>query len=207
MPQTTSASTKRCIAKSADVGDCVVVEMSDSRIQKAIEESVEEGLQDLRMTDRKRRFMKEIVKDPSNPTQAAIIAGYSPKSAKVAAYRLMKDAQVQTVLAAHFMDHQEELESLLSMSLVRLSKIVEASNDSKFMRAFDKVLAYTKVATKVLGITPQISKKGEQKPTSPMDLRELLDAHRREIERITQLIEPGGVEVTPTRSGEEEVQH
>lgn len=181
--------------------------MSESRIQKETERVVEEGLQGVRLTEKKRRFMQEIVKDPGNPTQAAILAGYKPTSAKYIASRLMKDPMVQTALAAHFLDHEERLTTLLSQSLVRLGKIVAESNDAKFLRAFDKVMAYTKIATKILGVMPQVPKgKGANLPEGPMDLRELREAHAREIERIDQLLDARGVEALPLRSGEITIQ-
>jgi len=47
------------------------------------------------VTDQQQRFVDEYIVNPSNATQAAVKAGYSPNSAKVTASRLLTYANVQ----------------------------------------------------------------------------------------------------------------
>lgn len=60
-------------------------------------------------TDKRIRFVEEYLCD-SNGTQAAIRAGYAPRSAHVTASRLLTDAKVQAALAAGRLRIRERLQ-------------------------------------------------------------------------------------------------
>lgn len=52
----------------------------------------------LPLTDQMLRFVNEYIQDPSNATKAAIRAGYSIDTAKVAASKLMRDPRVKRAI-------------------------------------------------------------------------------------------------------------
>lgn len=185
------------------VGQESVDAMSEDKIQAELAKVVDIAEKKSRYSPRKQRFIKELQKDPSNPALAAKIAGYSEKSARWTARRLLEDPLVQQELAAHFVDHEEELTDILGHSLLRLYAIIVKSNDAKFLRAFDKVVAYTKIAVGVLGLTPEMQKR-KPAPTDSRDPRDLIEQHRREIERLERLA--GGPEGIPSQTGETEIQ-
>ena len=68
------------------------------------------------LTDRMLRFVNEYILDPSNATKAAIRAGYSIDTAKVAASKLMRDPRIQRAIS----DSQKEGLKTCGISAARI---------------------------------------------------------------------------------------
>ncbi len=135
-----------------------------------------------RLTPRKQAFIREIARDASNATQAAIRAGYAPRSAHVTASRLLQDEAVKSALAQHFIDKETMLSEALSDTLVRLHQIVQAGKVETSIRAAKTLLHYTKIASDVLGLRVKESKDTVQE--APMTVDQLIKAHEDELERL-----------------------
>ena len=151
------------------------------------------------LTDKQGAFVRALVEDPSNATAAAIKAGYSPRSAKFIAHRLLKNEQIQSILAQHFIDKEQEVSDLLDMSLVELAQQVKGSAtvtrmtksgdvveipigpDSR-LKAVKVALQYAKIAKDVLGL--KVDKKPELPDEKPMTREELIAAHEAELNRL-----------------------
>jgi len=92
------------------------------------------------------RFVQEYLKD-FNGTQAAIRAGYSPKSAHVQANRLLKSDKVQALLRQAMMDEDEirlriaDLAKNAKSESVRL-KALELAGKAKGVKLFDDVVEH-----------------------------------------------------------------
>lgn len=104
------------------------------------------------LTPRQKRFVKEVLQDPSSFKEAAIRAGYSPASAHVAATRLLRHPAVRSELAKHFVDAEGEVSQALMSTLLRLRGMVEKGTDGKFLRAAKLLLEYSKLASGILGL-------------------------------------------------------
>lgn len=77
-------------------------------------------------TERRRRFVAELIADPKlNATQAAIRAGFSKNGAKQRGCILMKDPEIQTALKAGFDERAERTKIDADWVLERLQAIVE----------------------------------------------------------------------------------
>jgi len=138
------------------------------------------------LTPKRRRFIKEFLVSPESPATAAIRAGYSPRSARVIAHRLLQDDYIQSELAKHFVDQEEVVSQSLSQTLTRLKHIIEEGGTRDFVQAAKLLLAYTKLAVPVLGLEIKRVKPDVDKHAD-MSLEELIAEHEREAERLREL--------------------
>lgn len=146
------------------------------------------------LTPRQRRFVKEVLQDPSSFKEAAIRAGYSPTSAHVAAARLLRHPAVRSELAKHFVDAEGEVSQALMATLLRLRGMVEKGTDGKFLRAAKLLLEYSKLASGILGLEFKVRE--QQKGSTELDLaqhaqtdpEELLAQAKEEVRRLEELI-------------------
>lgn len=121
------------------------------------------------LTPRQGAFVREMVKDPSSPTAAAVRAGYSKLSAKYAARKLLNNEIIQSILAQHFIDKEAEVSDLLGQSLVELRTILSDEEPETKLKAITVVLAYAKIAKSVLGL--QVDRQPEL-PTNAVQVTE-----------------------------------
>lgn len=141
------------------------------------------------LTHRARRFIKQYVLNPSNATKAAELAGYSPRSARTIASRLLKDPRVQSELAKHFTDKEALIADILDNALLRLRQtLTDPDAEHKDVaRAVRMALEYTKIAAGILGINVRQEKTD---PTEDLTVDELIALHERELERLRRLASP-----------------
>lgn len=79
-----------------------------------------------RNSERRRRFIEELIADPKlNGTQAAIRAGFSEKGAKQRACYLMKDPEIQEAIKAACEERSKRVKVDAEWVLERLQEIVE----------------------------------------------------------------------------------
>lgn len=158
------------------------------------------------LTLRARRFVKQYALNPNNATKAAELAGYSPRSARTIASRLLKDPRVQSELSRHFTDKEALIADILDNSLIRLKETLTnpEAEPRDIARAVRMALEYTKIATGVLGI-PLRDKKPD--PTEDLSVDELIELHERELERLRRLTDaPATTQRVPSEAGTGEIQ-
>ena len=156
-------------------------------IQSANTRAINAARQESRMTPRMKRFVKEFAADPSNATAAAIKAGYSPRSAKVTASRLLQNAQIQSILGDHFTDSQDLISKILVDSLKRIEKIVADGSNKDAVKAIGQGFNYARLAASVLGL--QVIPGKAESPLSGdlMTLDETIEALERELDKLRAL--------------------
>jgi phage terminase small subunit len=97
------------------------------------------------LTDKQKRFCEEYLID-LNATQAAIRAGYSPKTAEQTASRLLRNVKVQEYIAKR----QKELSRSTEITQERVIKelaLIAFSNNADYSRVVEK-----KMQTEVDGV-------------------------------------------------------
>lgn len=155
----------------------------DDVTQKLVQVTTE---RERRLTPRRLRFIAEVIKDPGRPTAAAVRAGYSPRSAKVTASRLMSDPVVQHELAKHFIAQEKLVSEALTETLLRLRSIVQSGSDKAFLGAAKLLIAYTKLAVPILGL--DIKKAAKEEPAMlEAPLEEVISETEKELERLRKL--------------------
>lgn len=84
------------------------------------------------LTDQQQRFVEEYPKD-FNATQAAIRAGYSPKTAGQQGHRLLKDVEIQQALALHEEQARQLAEKRSALAVMdRAEVLMELSRVARF---------------------------------------------------------------------------
>ena len=120
------------------------------------------------LTPRQGAFVREMVRDPSSATAAAIRAGYSKQSAKYSARQLLNNELIQSILAQHFIDKETEISEILSCALIQIRSMVDGTGKRTIFHAGDLIeapidaetqlkaiqtaLQYAKIAKSVLGL-------------------------------------------------------
>lgn len=140
-----------------------------------------------KLTPRRERFVKAIIENPLSPRQAAILAGYSPKSASVTASRLLRDTAVQHELAQHFLSQESLVSEALTETLQRLHHMVREGGNKDFLRAAKLLMEYTRMAVPVLGLDIK-QKEKQQTSHEPVDAESLIEQHEREIAKLRELL-------------------
>ena len=77
------------------------------------------------MTERRQRFIQEFLQD-LNGTQAAIRAGYSPRSARTTADRLLTNADIQAAIAVAKQERAERVAVTAEQVVEELTKVAFA---------------------------------------------------------------------------------
>ena len=101
---------------------------------------------------RREKFATEYIKD-ANGRQAAIRAGYSPKSAHVTASRLLNDAKVQARIAALIAKRGERLE--IDQDRIVRGLLLEAVGRGPDTSSSARTKAWTNIA-RLLGHDPAV---------------------------------------------------
>ncbi len=172
------------------------------KIQEGIERTIEDARRSL--TQRQRRFVREYVADPTNATVAAVRAGYSPKSARTIASRLLSNPNIQSELAQHFVDQEKEVSEALVATLMRLRTIVQKGSDDKFLKASKVLLEYTRLAAGVLGLQVKPKAADAFEDVVPASLEDLIEQHREEIARL-ELLRDSGLAANAAPTGTSQV--
>lgn len=167
------------------------------RILKEEQKVVEEARRGL--TTKQRRFVREMAEDPMSATAAAIRAGYSPKSARTMAYRLLKDPDIQSELAQHFVDEEKEVSEALKDTILRLHGLVGSGSDDKFLKAAKLLLEYTRLATGILGLEVKREKSQADAPAA-VSVEDMIEHYKRELEKLERL-HAGGFTGSPSAPG------
>lgn len=81
------------------------------------------------MTELQSRFVDEYLID-RKPVPAALRAGYSPKSARVTVYKVLKSKDVQEAIAARMLTAAERAEVSMSWVMSTLRRISQKAEDS-----------------------------------------------------------------------------
>lgn len=155
------------------------------------------------LTTRQRRFVREYLATDGNAAEAARRAGYSPNSARTIAYRLLRDPDIQSALAQHFVDEEKEVSEALRDTILRLRQIISLEgrgSDKKFMQAARLLLEYTRLAAGVLGLNVK-REKAQEAVSETATVEDLIEQHRREIEQLERL-RRGRSEVNASEVGE-----
>jgi phage terminase small subunit len=173
------------------------------------EELLEHARKRAKMSARARKFIKHYVLDPSNATRAAIRAGYSPRSARTLASRLLNDPRVQGELAKHFTDKEALIADILNQSLLRLQELLQREDveNRDIHRAIRMALEYTKIAAGVLGLN--VKKQAEaQDITEELTTDELIEIHEKELERLRALKAHGSLQshTAESQAGKTQIQ-
>lgn len=95
------------------------------------------------LNERQKAFASEYLKD-FNATQAAIRAGYSPKTAYSQGQRLLKHAEMQKMLGAQIKKREKRTEITQDMVIKELAKIA-FEDIADFVEIADKGLSRVKV--------------------------------------------------------------
>lgn len=104
------------------------------------------------MTQKRRRFAAEYVKD-GNATQAAIRAGFSPKSAHVTACHLLKDPKVSAEIERIRAPIVEKLEGSAAITLEsHLRKLSELAEEARQHEQFSAAITAEMARGKVAGL-------------------------------------------------------
>lgn len=117
--------------------------------------------------NKREKFVEEYVKD-GNATQAAIRAGYSPKSARVTGHRLLtNDALQQRLKEAG----QQGLETLMEIAESGKSETARVQAGIVLMdRAWGRVITPVEVNHSIVKICIDLSGSGELPPNDVLDL-------------------------------------
>ena len=121
------------------------------------------------------RFADEYIKNGGNGTQAAIFAGYSPKTAAQQASRLLKDANVSEYIA----DRQEEIDSVNIASLKEIqefrTRVLRGEEKDQF--GLDASLADRHKAAADLEKALQIKQEQDEKKAAEKAARDAAKYH------------------------------
>jgi phage terminase small subunit len=96
----------------------------------------------MELTEKQKRFCDEYLKD-LNATQAAIRAGYSPKTAEQTASRLLRNVKVQEYISKRQKDRLKRTE-IEQDSIVRELALIAFSDISDYVRVVEKPLIFEK---------------------------------------------------------------
>lgn len=102
-----------------------------------------------KLTDKQKIFVFEYLID-QNATQAAIRAGYSKKTAYSQGQRLLKNVEIQKLLAKHQSERAEKCGVTFDNVIDELKKLGFADIDSENIRPNDKIKAL-ECMSKLLG--------------------------------------------------------
>lgn len=147
------------------------------------------------LTERQNRFVKEVLKDPTNKTEAAIKAGYSPRVAPVMASRLMRHPAIRHVLQQHFVDAETEVADSLLMALSRLKALIQDSKPDTFLKASKLLLEYTRLASAILGLDLKFKTDAPQIDEA-LDVDSIISQHKAEIAKL-ELVKSRRVTTSP----------
>lgn len=130
------------------------------------------------MSHKHARFVAEYFKNGRNGTQAAIAAGYSPKTAHVQASRMLRNVKVRAYLREVYRSYSTQIENVLEklggIGFSDLSDFGSWDEDGKFtLKPLDEIHPFHLAALKELDYENRIEHHGKGKDKYEVEIHRL----------------------------------